>query len=733
MNPYTVLEIRLSRNDATSYGVCLVFHRGDSDTEVRLTRGQALFKVDYAELDLVRHDAEAYAEALTHFFFEDPRVRSGFAAGRAKAWALELPLHVRLHIEPEVAELHSLFWETLWDPEDEKPLFRGERVSFSRYLSGFDWRPVTPKDERDYRALVLVASPSNLAEYGLEPLDLAAERVRAEKGFEGIQTRMLLSGGTARLDNLITELREGYEILYLVSHGLVKRGESWLWLEAADGRTARVNGSDLVACFSELQHIPRLVILISCESAGSDARSDFFSALGPRLAEAGVPAVLAMQGKVSFQTMARFLPVFFHELRREGHLGRAMAIARGHVRDRADWWMPVLFTRLKSGRLWGPGALTQPVAVETTALHGQGLDRIQTPEPAPPVVAPAVLEPAAPSLVEAETPRRAPINDLVNPILGSVISVFQKFLNINVIRKSASLQTLSDSVYDMTAEVTFRGERFEGSLFLCFREGTLFPLFEKVLGVRLTEITRDAKDMVGEIANMIIGNAKANLPPTHHFKLSTPTFINAREHTVSAFSRYTMLRISFDSVIGPFDVNLYVDGIQQRLDRDPAPPTPFVFEPQLVEPILSSCERLFRDFLGLEVRRRGINKKEVMAPKFELSALLNVFTTQVRGKILLNLSKSLALEVHRRLLGETLLTIDDSVQDTVCELVNIITGNAKAEYAKHGLTYKLSVPYAINGSNQVISSSGKNPFLTTMYWTNLGMFELCANFQSSAE
>ena len=27
-------------------------------------------------------------------------------------------------------------------------------------------------------------------------------------------------------------------------------------------------------------------------------------------------------------------------------------VARGLVRDRHDWWMPVLFMRLKSGRLW---------------------------------------------------------------------------------------------------------------------------------------------------------------------------------------------------------------------------------------------------------------------------------------------------------------------------------------------------------------------------------------------
>jgi hypothetical protein len=29
-----------------------------------------------------------------------------------------------------------------------------------------------------------------------------------------------------------------------------------------------------------------------------------------------------------------------------------MSEARAAVRDRPDWWMPVLFTRLRAGRIW---------------------------------------------------------------------------------------------------------------------------------------------------------------------------------------------------------------------------------------------------------------------------------------------------------------------------------------------------------------------------------------------
>jgi hypothetical protein len=59
-----------------------------------------------------------------------------------------------------------------------------------------------------------------------------------------------------------------------------------------------------------------------------------------------------MQDRVSMQTIAEFMPVFFRELQRDGQIDRALAVARGAVRHRPDYWAPALFMRLKSGRIW---------------------------------------------------------------------------------------------------------------------------------------------------------------------------------------------------------------------------------------------------------------------------------------------------------------------------------------------------------------------------------------------
>ena len=138
-------------------------------------------------------------------------------------------------------------------------------------------------------------------------------------------------------------------------------GEPQILLEQADGTGVWMAGQELVTRIDELQERPRLVVLVSCQSAGKGTDpttqdDGALSGLGPRLAEAGVPAVIAMQGNLSMATAAVFMPEFFAELRRDGQVDRAMAVARGTVRARPDWWMPVLFMSLKSGLLWAPSS-----------------------------------------------------------------------------------------------------------------------------------------------------------------------------------------------------------------------------------------------------------------------------------------------------------------------------------------------------------------------------------------
>jgi hypothetical protein len=160
-------------------------------------------------------------------------------------------------------------------------------------------------------------------------------------GLGEIHTTELASGGQPTLDAIVAGLRNGCDILYLVCHGALIGGVPRLWLEDAQGNVAVTDGRELAERVGELSRPPLLAVLISCQSGGTGDRQ-VLAALGPLLAQAGVPAVLAIQGNVSMATMAAFLPLFFAELARDGQIDRAVAVARSRVRGQMDAWMPVL-------------------------------------------------------------------------------------------------------------------------------------------------------------------------------------------------------------------------------------------------------------------------------------------------------------------------------------------------------------------------------------------------------
>ncbi len=134
----------------------------------------------------------------------------------------------------------------------------------------------------------------------MSPIDADGELQRTQTSLGAISSTNLAADGPVNLDRLGNKLREDYDCLYLVCHGALSNGKATLCLEDEQGRTCLVDGDDLVTRINELQTPPRLVVLASCQSAAMVAADNgLLCALGPKLAAAGVAAVIAMQGSIT--------------------------------------------------------------------------------------------------------------------------------------------------------------------------------------------------------------------------------------------------------------------------------------------------------------------------------------------------------------------------------------------------------------------------------------------------
>jgi hypothetical protein len=346
------LELSIHRYDENAYSVDFRFTDSDpaNQADVGLGAGeQALAVFDFSRLTQCQgqQDMQAYGQELSRALFADEHLRVAFSQARARARSLRL----RLAIHSSAIELHRLRWETLTDPQTGQTLVNDQGVFFSRYLSSLDWRPVHLGSKSDLRILAVIANPTGLENYSLAPIQHERELEVIRKGAGDIPIDEV---ECASLNQIVLALtKRNYDVLYLVAHGRFNRANSEpaLWLEDDQGGVARVAGSEFVQRLRELDQRPSLVILVSCQSAGA-GEGDVLAALGPALAEVGIPAVLAMQDNISMDTVSQLMPVLFEQLRIDGRIDRALCVARGQVRTRPDWWMPALFMRLRSARSW---------------------------------------------------------------------------------------------------------------------------------------------------------------------------------------------------------------------------------------------------------------------------------------------------------------------------------------------------------------------------------------------
>jgi len=352
---YADLEFHLSAEASPTYRVDMRFRMASVSVDTHLVTGGSLqVRFDLSALTEVELDPDEYGQRLAGMLFADQRLREAFSKARNLAEGARQPLRVYLRLDVNDAALHALRWETLHDLEGGGRLFTSERVILSRYIDSPDTSPIDLRTPRQLRALVVVAAPTNLAEYGLAPIDVASEVARAGMGLGTFRPAVLTREETktpVTLAALGQALHNGADLVYLVAHGKLLDGKPYLCLEREDGEAVWAEGNELVQQIAQLARRPLLIVLASCQSVGHSQDGGALAALGPQLAGRGLAAVIAMQGNVGADTVGQMIPILFRKLRETGQVDIALAAARAAVLHQPDWWMPVLFLRVPNGQI----------------------------------------------------------------------------------------------------------------------------------------------------------------------------------------------------------------------------------------------------------------------------------------------------------------------------------------------------------------------------------------------
>jgi len=382
---YTDLLLRLlPLNDAKGYYPVEVELSDGS----RFTGGQ--LKLDTDQLLSLQQDTEGYGLALFNALFpEGGEIRRAYdkATGIAEAES-EGNLRVRLWVDNAAVELHAFPWERLYHLHKGKtlPLAASAQTPLSRYTS-LEIREPQPITDVPVKVLVALSNPEKLpGDLAPANVDLEVESLR--RALDGLRQQgqvqvTLMPGRTGLSAALRSRLEgEGYKIVdgpvtlfslapqllkahvfHFIGHGAFKSGANGgtaaLYLEKADGSWQAVRDDDIVSMLTALGTLPQLFFLVACESAKrTPGATSPFVGLGPKLVQAGVPAVVAMQEQVPVELARTLSSEFYARLAEHGEVDRAINQARLRVFDKksTDWAIPVLFMRIRGGRLFGVDA-----------------------------------------------------------------------------------------------------------------------------------------------------------------------------------------------------------------------------------------------------------------------------------------------------------------------------------------------------------------------------------------
>lgn len=147
----------------------------------------------------------------------------------------------------------------------------------------------------------------------------------------------------------------------------------------------------------------------------------------------------------------------------------------------------------------------------------------------------------------------------INPFIESTIHVLKTMASTSVNGGTPYLKQDQVARGDVTAIIGLIGDA-KGSISVSFEEASILPIVSNMFGEELTELNEEIVDAVGEIANMISGQARQKLELLgRNLRAAIPTVIIGKNHTISHITNDKIIAIPFSTDEGKFTIEVSLE------------------------------------------------------------------------------------------------------------------------------------------------------------------------------
>ena len=147
-----------------------------------------------------------------------------------------------------------------------------------------------------------------------------------------------------------------------------------------------------------------------------------------------------------------------------------------------------------------------------------------------------------------------------------------------------------------------------------------------------------------------------------------------------------------------------------------------------INPFIEATLRSLDMMAGIKSEKAGLELKEDLVTTYDISSIIGL-TGETSGSIIISVPAKLACRIASNMLMEEVTALNQSVEDAIGEIGNIVVGDARRALIQEGYQLNISVPTVVVGTGHKISRSSSVPCIGIPFTTEFGDFEVNVGLQ----
>ena len=148
---------------------------------------------------------------------------------------------------------------------------------------------------------------------------------------------------------------------------------------------------------------------------------------------------------------------------------------------------------------------------------------------------------------------------MINPFINATLNVLETMAFTKAEAGKPYLKKDDVAQGDVSGVIGFTGET-NGTVAVTFDESCILKIVTNMFGEEMTEINNEITDAVGEITNMISGQARKELEEIgKKFQGAIPTVVTGKNHKLESMTKGPKVAIPFKTEAGSFTIEVCLE------------------------------------------------------------------------------------------------------------------------------------------------------------------------------